>query len=258
MVRFEFELRPLAEVPLWGSDRPTLHWFGLTSGWYWISGPDGEFLRYRDGAVREWDLQRPYPGYYVARFWEDLILLRWVLQEPVPEDLVSFVDGTFLSREFPDRDDFGYGVEEAFDVQSDHAMYLGYLTDSPHLTCWRHAVAGEDVVTLSQQIAPTEHRAFAGPDRWDVTVPAGDFFAALEDFDRRFIAAMEVRVAELERSGSPSGVDLDVRQLRVEHVQRSGWLGQRLVERREVDWAKVRAGVAEVRTWPPVSQGDSG
>ena len=134
MVRFEFELRPLAEVPPWGGDRPRLHWFGLTSGWYWISGPDGEFLRYRDEAVRRWDLERPYPGYYVARFWEDLILLRWALQEPVPDDLVPFVDGSFPRREFPDVDDFGYGVDEAFELQSDHVLNFGYLTDAPHLS----------------------------------------------------------------------------------------------------------------------------
>ncbi|MCA2217987.1 DUF5984 family protein, partial [Jidongwangia harbinensis] len=38
MFQFEFELRPNAEVPPWGGDKLTLHWFGLTSGWYWIRG----------------------------------------------------------------------------------------------------------------------------------------------------------------------------------------------------------------------------
>ncbi|MEU7798962.1 DUF5984 family protein [Micromonospora arborensis] len=52
MFRIEFELRPTAEVPPWGGDRPSLHWFGLTSGWYWFSVQGCEFLRYRDEVVR--------------------------------------------------------------------------------------------------------------------------------------------------------------------------------------------------------------
>jgi hypothetical protein len=72
MFRFHFELRPLAEVPPWGGDRPSLHWFGLSSGWYWISAQDREFLRYSDKAVDIWNLERPHADYYVARLWEDV------------------------------------------------------------------------------------------------------------------------------------------------------------------------------------------
>jgi hypothetical protein len=251
MFRIEFELRPLAAVPWWGGDRPTLHWFGLTSGWYWISAQGCEFLRYTDEAVRIWELKRPYPDYYVARLWEDLIVLRWALQEPVPEDLISFVDGTFLPREFPVNDDVSDAVDAAFTVQSDYALDLGYLTDAPHLTCWRHTVDGSDMVTLSQQIPPRKAGTFDGRERLDVTVPAAELFAAFDDFDRRFIAAMKDRVAGLERSGPPPGVDLDLQHLRVEHTQRSNWLERRLASHRDVDWAKVRAGAAELSSWPP-------
>jgi hypothetical protein len=251
MFRFEFELRPLAEVLPWGGDRPTLHWFGLTSGWYWIRAQQCEFPRYSDEAVRNWDLERPYPAYYVARLWEDLIALRWALQEPVPEDMIPFVDGTFSPRQFPEGDDLGDDVDAVFDVQSDYILDLGYLTDAPHLTCWRHAGDGSDVATLSQQITPRQQGTFQGPERLDVIVPAAELFAAFDDFDRRFIAAMEDRVAGLERSGPPPGVDLDVQHLRVEHKQRSNWLAQRLASRRDVDWAKVRTGVAELSSWPP-------
>nr|WTA65459.1 DUF5984 family protein [Micromonospora sp. NBC_00855] len=253
MVRFEFELRPLAEVPPWGGDRPSLHWFGLTSGWYWIRVQDGEFLRYTDAAVGVWNLERPYPDYYVARLWEDLIVLRWALQAPVPEDLIPFVDGTFLPREFPDRDDYGDDVDAAFDIQSDYALDLGHLRNAPDLKCWRHAVDGSDVVTLSQQIPPWTRGAFEGPDRLDVTMPAAEVLAAIDDFDRRLVAAMEVRVAGLEHSGPPSDVDLDLQQLRVEHAQRSDWLQQRLASRRDVDWTKIRLGAAELASWPPAS-----
>jgi hypothetical protein len=257
MFRFEFELRPVAEVPPWGGDTPTLHWFGLTSGWYCMRGQDSEFLRYRDEAVRRWDLERPYPDYYVARLWEDLIALRGALRAPVPEDLVPFVDGTFLSREFPDRDDLGDDVDAVFGIQSDYGLDVGYLIDSPRVSCWRHVADGSDLVTFRQAITPANSGTFEGPKRLDATMPAAEFFAAIEDFHRRFIVAMEKRVAGLERSGLPLGIGLDLQQLRAEQVQRSSWLGQRLASRRDVDWAKVRAGAAEVRSWPPLPQDDS-
>ncbi|KUL41399.1 DUF5984 family protein [Actinoplanes awajinensis] len=256
MFRIEFVLRPVLDVPAWGGDEPRLHWFGLTSAWYWMSAPGCEFLRYTDDAVRHWDLERPHPDYYVARLWEDLNGLRWALREPVPEDLIPLVDGTFVSREFPD-DDFGDDVDAVFDVQGDYCLDLGYLTDSPEVSCWRHVVDGADLVTFRQQVAPAGLGTF-GPAQLDATVPAVEFFAAVEDFDRRFIAAMEDRVTALERSGPPPGIDLDVRQLRAEHTNRSGWLGQRLTTPRAVDWAKVRVGAAELRTWPPLPQPDNG
>jgi len=76
-----------------------------------------------------------------------------------------------------------------------------------------------------------------------------EFFIACEDFDRRFIAAMGEGVAELERNGPPAGVELDLKQLRREHEQRSRWLANRLAEPRSVDWDTVRAGVAEISSW---------
>jgi hypothetical protein len=176
-------------------------------------------------------------------------LLRWALQEPVPDDLIPFVDGSFERREFPD--DFGADVNAAFDLQTDYWMYLGYLTDSPDLIFWRRTSAGQDVVTLSQQIPPGSRGTFAGPERLDVVVPAAEFFEAIEDLDRRLIAAMEERVVELERTAPPPGVELDVAHLRIEHGQRSRWLQLRLDLPRQVDWARVRAGVAEIMSWPP-------
>ena len=60
------------EVSPWGGagDRPRLHWFGLTEGWYGIQVGEHEMLRYRR-------LDHPdcYIGYYLARLWEDLIVL---------------------------------------------------------------------------------------------------------------------------------------------------------------------------------------
>ncbi|MGA3541832.1 DUF5984 family protein [Micromonosporaceae bacterium DT194] len=70
MIKFRFELYRLDEVSSWGGDRPVLHWFGLTEGWYWLEASGQELLR----RTRQVD-PHPYIDYYLARFWEDVMAL---------------------------------------------------------------------------------------------------------------------------------------------------------------------------------------
>ncbi|MEV4631446.1 DUF5984 family protein [Micromonospora sp. NPDC049523] len=254
MLRFQFELHPLAGVPPWGGDQPTLHWFGLTSGWYWVEADRHQLLRYHEQAVRRWNLSRPYPDYYVVRLWEDLLLLRWALTEPVPADVVPFVDGSFSKREFPD-DDTSTDVDAAFELQSDYQLDVGYLTDSPAIACWRHTHAGQDLVTISQRLLPADQVTFDGPELLEVSVPTAEFFAAVQDLDHQLIAAMDKRVTELERTGPPAGVELDLDLLRAEHVRRSHWLAERLAVPRQVDWDQIRSGIADISSWPLMETG---
>lgn len=78
-------------------------------------------------------------------------------------------------------------------------MNSGHLTRAPRLRCWRHTVEGRDVVTLSQQIPVEYLGTFDGPERLDFIVPAMEFFAAIEDLDRRLIAAMGVNAVNRRR-----------------------------------------------------------
>ncbi|GIG23496.1 hypothetical protein Cch01nite_42200 [Cellulomonas chitinilytica] len=55
-----------AVIPAYLLARQSSHWFALTDGWYWIDVQGHELLRYRDGAVRRWDLERPHPDYFVG------------------------------------------------------------------------------------------------------------------------------------------------------------------------------------------------
>ncbi|WP_123601984.1 DUF5984 family protein [Micromonospora sp. Llam0] len=51
-IRFQFQLRPLDQVHPWGRDKQTLHWFGLTEGWYWLDLNGHQLLRYSAETVR--------------------------------------------------------------------------------------------------------------------------------------------------------------------------------------------------------------
>ncbi len=69
-----------------------------------------------------------------------------------------------------------------------------------------------------------------------------DFVAAIADFDRRLMAAMEDRVGECERLGPPADRDLDVAWLRREHEQRRAWLADKGARVVTTDWDMVRVG----------------
>ena len=224
-LRFGFELTPLPEVGAWGREKPTLHWFGLTDGWYWIELGEVRLLRFSA------DYEVPYVDYYVVRLWEDLLGLLPAVLEEVPTDLVDFL----MSDHLDWNEDESDAAEAAIYWWSDRYLDLGYLREPPTLRCWRTG----DQVTIDWN-APAN---FAEPRALRVTVAVDEFVAAVEEFDRLLFAAMEVRIAEVE-AAPPVGVELDLAQLRSEHRDRSKWLEHARARERSTDWSAVRAGAA--------------
>ena len=68
---FNFLLRPVETIVPWGDETPTLSWFGLSYGWYWLELGGQEVFRARTVTPGK----PPYADYQVARLWEDLLEL---------------------------------------------------------------------------------------------------------------------------------------------------------------------------------------
>jgi hypothetical protein len=250
VIRFRFGLHPVQDVQPWGGDSPTLHWFALTSGWYWIEAGDHELLRYADHTLRRWAIEEgdggklnPYVDYYVVRLWEDVLEMVSVLTEPVPPDLVGFVAAEL--PDWPSWDNTPQG-ETAGMWHADHSMYMGPLTNAPHIRLWRTITDGIDAVTVDWKHPPESAIGFAAPAAGRVTVPTSSFDAAVSELDHALLAAMEDRVTALESAGPPAGVDLDLRQLRREQRDRATWLPRARARKRVTDWAAVRVGAREL------------
>ncbi|MEU1789053.1 DUF5984 family protein [Streptomyces sparsogenes] len=266
VIRFRFGLTPLAEVRPWGRERPALHWFGLTDGWYAIDLDGHELLRYSEGTVRrlrggegggrgeEGGPAHPYVDYYVVRLWEDLLGTLPAALQPVPEDLADFVatdPSDWCWQETPE-------AEAAAQWHGDRTLNTGYLRVAPYIRWWRtvagetgageagageHGAAGDVVhVGWAHQPDPEREIEFAGPAAGRVAVPTAAFLAAVAEFDRELLAAMERRIGELEAAGPPPGVELDLEQLRREQRDRAGWLERARGHAYATDWAAVRAG----------------
>lgn len=240
MLDVRFELTPLAEIRPWGETHPSLHWFGLTDGCYWIEVNGQELLRYADATGEE----HPYVDYYVARLWEDLLTMLPFLCEPVPDDLSSFVSSDPRQWREPDGDEehFDEARTAAGDWHAEHSLDLGYLRVSPHLRCWRTAVADTDEAILSWTHQADLDIRFTAPTEGEVTIPFDQLVDAITGFHWRLMAAMDQRVTRLECAGTPADVDLDLPQLRREHQYRVRWLDRALGQATGTDWSKVRAG----------------
>jgi hypothetical protein len=243
VIRFRFGLTPLDQVAPWGREERRLHWFGLTDGWYWIQLGEHELLRYAPEILeRRRDVptaQHPYVDYYLARLWEDVISLTLAVMQPVPDDLLPLMSGERDDWLEPDTDEW-WAAASWYD---DHTLNLGYLLQAPQIRAWRTVADGADVVTVTWRHRDDGDIRFTAAPAGRVTLPAESFAAAARQLDRELMAAMGQRIDELERTGPPEGVQLDLDQVRAEHLDRSNWLSRRLSAPPATDWAAVRAGV---------------
>lgn len=232
MIRFRFQLRPLADVVPWPGGR--LHWFALTDGWYWIEVGGHKLFHYpadMDGPGTPVD-------YYVVRLWEDLQAVLPAVLEPVPADLADRMSSDLDAWHTTGVED----AEAALDWFWGHILYTSYPVDAPNIVLWR-SVGDLDMITVDWR-----HRAGAGrgctvPPQGRASVSTESFLRAVEEFDRDLIEAMGHRIAEIEAHGVGPDIQLDVDQLRQEHQERSISLANALKQNRSTDWPVVRDGV---------------
>lgn len=246
-IRFRFGLAPLETVAPWGGERPELHWFGLTDGWYCVDLGGHEVLRYSARNVRELRSdtgtgpRHPYVEYFVVRLWEDVIALVSGAMEPVPHDLADVAADISPDWEWQDTPE----AEAAMDWHGAGYLYTSYLRVAPQVRCLRTVVGDDDTVTVvwEHRTDPEGVIEFVGPRTGRVTMPTSEFLAAVSELDRELFSVMDQRISRLEASGPPPGVELDVERLRREHRDRARWLQRARDHEPGTDWDVVRAGL---------------
>jgi hypothetical protein len=256
VIRFRFRLWPIGEVPPWGPDRQ-LHWFGLTYGWYWIEIDGLELLRYAPQTLQGWDGDGPaapdpyadYVDYQVVRLWEDLLDLLPQALEPVPDDLAEFMSSDPDDWVSPDEAQ----AETAAEWYYSHELDMSHLRCPPRIRWWRRIVNSHDHMTVAWKHQSGEIE-FAAPRTGQATMPTSVFVAAAEELDRELLAAMEQRITELERTGPPPGVQIDMQQLRAEQQDRATWLQRRRGQKPKTNWAEVRTGADILVRHPAAGQ----
>ncbi|MCC2313633.1 DUF5984 family protein [Cellulomonas xiejunii] len=255
MIAFRFELRRLDDVAPWGDAQPTLHWFGLTDGWYWLEVGGDQVLR-----LAQDDGPHPYVDYEVARLWEDVLALTPAVLEPVPADLVPFVasdraDWPACPQDDEEETPAASALADDLRVTAalwhgEHRLDVGYLRGAPRLAFWRTVADGRDEITVDWR--HDDDRFTVGrARRW--TVPTSAYEAAVISLDHAVVSAMSRRVEEVAQRGGLPGVHLDVDGLRREHRERERLRTRHEKHARTTDWDDVRRGAAHLLS--PVVQG---
>ncbi len=259
---FGFKLRQLEEVQPWGSDEPTLHWFGLTDGWYWWQVGGQQLFRYSQPRIERWVVEYPkfgeelpYVDYQVVRPWEDLLDCLPDVLDPVPDDLAQRI-GNIEELEALNDKAFLWAAEKndeaAWDLQELAFRWLwnrgwdsGYLRCPPKIWLWTQGETFHlkwDNRNVIDEGVPVWDAAFG-----EITMPVIEYVAEVTSFHERLMAAMAERV-DAVRSGAfwpETAVNLD--GLIKEQENRATWLQNTLTMRQQhQDWDEVRAAISTI------------
>lgn len=256
MAIFNFRLQPIEQVVPWtGTTGPTLSWFGLSLGWYWLSPGDDELLRLREDPG---DGLPPYVDYQVARLWEDVLSLLSAALEPVPEDIAARLDDlprwdasvhrALLEAARPEGRASRDAADATFGWWRARRLDRTHLVHAPSVDIWRVG----DAVHIAWAPHPEDQTIWASC-RGSTSLSAEAFLEEVRVFDRDFLGAMAERVQAVIAAGGLQGIAIDLPHLAREQQDRSTWLASALnpggTRRPEAtDWAAVREHLARIES----------
>ncbi|HEY7063340.1 MAG TPA: DUF5984 family protein [Chloroflexota bacterium] len=238
-VLVNFKLRPTTEIEPWlGADGlRTLHWFGLTLGWYWLDLRETEFFRYDDTIQAHWaqspdnQANSPYVEYQVARLHEDLMRMLPKVVEAVPAALATRLH-------LSERWDHWLGRAEAWmlsQAEDDRTAWDLYyqatgwwgerllttlgLAHPPRLWIWR---ADESVyLRWDNRKARIDGIPVWQAAAGEVSMPVNTFMAEVASFHTRFMEAMQARIEELRVHWPRADIRPDTESIEQEHTRRA-------------------------------------
>jgi len=261
---FNFKLDPVDQITPWGEPPDLkLHWFGLTSGTYFIQADQAQLLRYSDeccarlAAGRPEPSRTPYVDYFVVRLYEDIFDILPHVLEPIPIQFTELARNTLClqwreeCRKWieaqPERDEF------AWDRYYDSVGWIGkrsldtaYLSPDARIWFWRFG----DTITVE----------WDNRDKYFEEVPAwaaqqGSYLLSVEQFleeitafGRAFIEAMGRRVTEIGRSWSRPDVLIDRRQLVEEQQRRETERVKQVLIPAQTDWSAVTNALSFIQS----------
>jgi hypothetical protein len=268
-MNFHFKLLPVDEIAPWGKETPSLHWFGLTMGWFWITARDQELFRYTDAAQQFFQAGSdspmpalPYEDYPVARYWEDLIEMLPSILDPIPDDIAVRIQDSetggrwqeaargWMESDTADSDTAWETYYAAVGWWGNRTWDAGHLAYPPRFWLWRTG----DTVLLRW-----DNRAVTVGDNipvWtatygEITVSVTDFIASVTSFDARFLDAMAARVETIRAHWSRPEIALDIDELIQSQKTQSTLLQAALnpfawEARRGVSWDQVREAMSVI------------
>jgi hypothetical protein len=256
--RFRFELDAVSDIQPWGEPgKYSLHWFGLTSGRYWIETPLGEVLRYTPEIRKLWNFPFLYVDYQVARMFEDLQEHLPAALEPVPEDIATFATSRSwleqLSLWIDEECSEAEGrqrwnlYEAAMSWWWQRELDTAHLSHGPRISMWRT----RDEVHFRWTTRENEDRGvpvFVVPTG-DFTMDLATFQSAAVSFCNDVLSAMQSRIEDIQDKGWSRGdCALDLSGLAAEQKHREEIFRQVSGQVWETNWPEVRTQLCALKS----------
>ena len=142
MALFRFKLAAIESIEPWGEpSNPSLSWFALTLGDFWIDLGRDELFRYTPAMLATWGLTKPYPNYQIAAFVRDIRSCVAPALTPLPVELQRLAADVYRLAELQSstrRAADAMGTDQASDLYYAAWRWLGerspctsYLVESP-------------------------------------------------------------------------------------------------------------------------------
>ena len=246
--RILFDIDEVENVLPWGkAGDHKLHWYGLTSGRFWIETAAGPPLEYTPEIQRAWSLRCKNPDYFVARLFEDLFSVLPLILETVPADLAARVANPSWRinaerwRDATENDlrwDRWYSATQWW---HDRTLDFGYLQNAPELAFWR---IGDEVHFQWCADAKADGISVWSTPEGQVSISATAFEAEVLRFGEELLARMDIKVRSIKEGGwQRQDCLLDVEELAKEQTVRRDAFDKISHERRTTDWREVRSSL---------------
>jgi hypothetical protein len=255
----DFTLLPIAKIQPWGQPGDlSLHWFGLTDGYYWIEVGENKLFEYSEDAQAAGACR--FCEYQVVRLHEDLLEMLPHILEPVPDTLAQYLSGNTAvewraafaawcdrDNDRLDMDRFDQVVDAATTWSGARRLDSAYLSPSADIVIW------SDIESVYLEW-DNRDRLFLGKPAWSALrgsykIPRADFIAEVRSFNKRLMDQMSDRVHEVLAGALGPSINIDMPALVREHEQRSRALESALRHQQQTDWKCVGAAMDEVCTY---------
>ncbi len=257
-MHINFSLTPLELVQPWGNpDCPSLHWFGLTDGQYWIDAGNVNLFEYSTAVQKPLGFPR-YCDYQVSRLHEDLLTILPAILEPAPPELVTYSCGGSGDKwlktyrqwfegddTFAHEDEFWRLAAAANDWISSRSLDSGYLSPSANIKFW----SDEMFVYVGWE---NSDRSIEGLNAWQAlsgvhSVLRPLFEHAIHSFHDRLMADMQIRIDQVRAGALPESVQINIDELDREQQQRVQGFSDALARScPNTEWAHVTVAIRRI------------
>lgn len=254
---FDFRLRPLQEITPWhGPEGPSLGWFGLTDGAYWVIVASQQLA---DHLGSDNILSPSSPcEYQVARLFDDVTELAPYALTEVPPRVDAFLRGTtgqawrdyheawwHLPDDLPQTEELDRLRSAAWEPMRLRMLSTSYLRPCIEILMW--SFDGAIHIKWENREIVAEGVPVRGALRGGALLTRERFIDEIEDFSTRLCDAMEARVHQVRQGVLGPHVRVDIDSLVREQGMRRQQLAHELANPRYMeDWAAVAAAIEKL------------